>query len=250
MILRPLQKIVVVESAKQTKPGSIGYLTHFSVIKNYYYNLVKYDVLFTKFGKSGKKRFSTGTLTTEIVNIDSFELGDDVKKKLKCLNEKYLLPVTSNKEWHVNSKIRPLTEGPKSLMKLEIWDFMAYVGALSKFLGRMHFDESFESPTITREDVINVSVAEISPYMIGHFICAAFNLGLSEKLVEYQAYFAQRPYHRERCLEQIHKQLCSCRQSIINLLKTILKVNTEIRRIFLSLASQRSIKLKSSHLDN
>lgn len=249
MILQPLQKIVVVESTKQTKPGSIGYLICFHVIRDYYYNIVQYDVLFTKFGKSGKKRFSLGTLTTEIVDIDSFKLSDAVKGKLKHLNEKYLLPKASGL-WQINSKIRPLMGGPKSLMKLEVWDFMAYISALSGFLGKTYFNDSSYSPTITYDDIMDVPTAEISPPLIGNFICSAFDMALSEKLAEYQDYFAQNPAGRECCLRQIHKQLCACRRGIDILLGRILKVNTEVQRIFLSLASQHSIKLKSSHLDN
>jgi len=249
MILQPLQKIVVVESTKQTKPGSIGYLISFSTIRDYYYNLVQYDVLFTKFGKSGKKRLSVEKVTTEIVNIDSFELSDTVKEKLKRLNEGYMLP-TAEERWRINSKIRPLMEGPKNLIKLETWDFMAYISALSMFLGKMYFNDPYYSPEIRRDDIMSTPTADISPFLIGHFICAAFNLDLSEKLTEYQDYFARSPQVREQCLKQIHRQLCACRQSIDNLLKTMLKVNTEVQRILFSLSSKHSIKLKSSHLDN
>lgn len=236
MILNACQKIEVVESTKQTKAGSIGYIIYANDLGPF--NLVQYDILFTKFGKKGQARFSLVKLVTNMIDIDSCK-PESSRNKLKILLKEYLHGLRTCK---ADSKLQKMCHGSKNVMELETWDFMAYISSLSLFLCRSLANYNVEARSINLDDVMHTPPAEVPAHLIGSFIGLAFNRDKHERVSLYQSYF-ETPGNRKHRLEQLYKTMCLSRRPIIHVFDSYRKRNDQMISILLEIAHDNKIRL-------
>ena len=206
--------------------------------------MIEYEVLFTKFGKSGKPRLSMSKLKTGIIDIDSCGPAS-TRKVLKELSEEYLLPPYEGnyKSWRADSKIQKVCQKSKNLAELETWDFMAYVGSLSTFLCRTISNYGMEALRIQRDDIRHIPANEIPVHLMGHFACYAFNMTGIDVIDDYRDYFSV-VINRKRILEQLCRMMCLSRRSIIAALDHNKSKYKQIAEIFTEIAHGSHIKIK------
>lgn len=241
MIFNAGQKIEVIKSSKQTKSGSIGYVICSRDIGPY--NVIQYEILFTKFGKSGKARFSMAKLRTDKIDIESCGPASS-RGKLKRLVENCLLPPRGDYgSWKVDSKIQKVCQKSKNTAELETWDFMAYISSLSIFLCRTIKNYESESSRLHRQDMYGTQIKKIPPYLVGPYLAYMFNAGRGDVVEAYLDYF-NVPKHRKQILEQLYKITCISRRPIMAVLESNRSSYDHMVGILTELAHQSNIKIR------
>jgi len=223
--LKLFQKIEITESTRQTKPGSIGYVVYINELAMY--NMLDVRIMFTKFGKSGKKRFSVARVKVPMVDIDCLQIAERSKKTLKTLPNKELMPRMSVVE---DSKIKVIQESSKNLTEIDTWDFMAYISAISMFLDshRMIYGRPVNANNI------NINDLELQANDIGALIYKLFrSKALNPKLDMFVEYF-DNVDNRRTWMDKLRKEISVNRQIITITNESVLRKygsNYELIRI-------------------
>jgi len=201
-LLKLFQKIEVIESTKQTKPGSIGYISYIGDIGAG--NAARIKAVFTRFGKSGKKRFSTAQIKTPLIDIDRLQIsGANKKKTIEDLRYRELRHFRPP-----GSRIKVIQESSKDLTNIDTWDFMAYISAISLFLSiYSHYNSRARNMNEANIDVVR-------PNNIGKLICDTFRSAAPHpELEEYITYF-DRTDTRKMWLDVLRKEISVHKQVI------------------------------------
>lgn len=138
MLMKPCQKIKVIESDKKCKTGSTGYLVGQRPVDSY--NAWYVGVVFTRFGKKGMPRMEFVNIVIPIIDISGLEESDrqiiEVVQFAELLSpmphpddlgrkrRRYSTPLP-------DSKIEPIDPGVKDLMDMKPLEFLAYATAMS-----------------------------------------------------------------------------------------------------------------------
>ena len=192
-MLKLFQKIEVTESTKQTKPGSIGYIS--SISERGPYNSAAIRTMFTRFGKSGRNRFSLVQINVPLVNMNELHISENNKNKLEELYAREMQPRRPRIKTY-DSKMEIISEKSKDLTSIDTWDFMAYISAISIFLGnngiyynnrarygnRMYNNRNLNN---ARNNEVEVKANNIGSIIYNMFI----SKDLHPKLEEYVIYF-------------------------------------------------------------
>ncbi len=222
MILRPAQKIEVVESNQQCKAGSIGYFICQDPISKY--NAWQMVSVFTRYGKKGKKRISVSEFSTHMINNDQLK-GSDRKIIDTVQFVEGLSPIIksdsrksrrrfglTNTQRISSSIIKPIDTEYKNLLDLNTWDFFGYFIALSIYLNRLHHNKlSYQLVSMPlligwNEFIEHKDVRLVSPDYIGYYIIQGleYDVRNKDKSFEdlYLNIFNDRAKRKE-CLDKI-----------------------------------------------
>lgn len=251
MLIQPLQKIEVINSSKQCKTGSIGYVIHAHNIGGY--NLLGYDIMFTKFGKSGKPRISLTSLVAQFVDIESLSFNKEHKGTIEKVLQDYMMPYHYGRRESsaVDSYIKMVPIESKDLTELETWEFMTYISTLSMFIEVMEGNMPDLGRPRVRErvreaDVLNMPIAETPPSLIGHYISLSFknrNGRVNQKFDEYIAYFSEIE-NRRPWIEMLRKRLSVNRQAVIRYSKNMLSKHTDILHSLKTAAKDEGVRIR------
>lgn len=246
MLIQPLQRIEVVNSSKQCKAGSTGYIVCGHWIGAY--NLVDHDIIFTRFGKNGKPRISLVKLVTAYVDVESLSFREEYKHTMDKIIRDYLMPLRweGRRASPIDSSIKVIPIGAKDLTELGIWEFIAYISALSMFVKAMeHIDLGM--PRIRIDDILGTPVAETRPSSIGHCICESFKNTegrLDQKFDEYINYFSD-VRNRKIWIKKLRKQLSLDRQAVIRYSKGVLAKHNDLCLSIKNLAKDQGIRVRT-----
>jgi hypothetical protein len=149
MILRPLQKIQVVQSTKKCKPNSLGYFVAQDPVGDY--NAWQMCIVFTRFGKKGKPRIETLPLDLPMVDYNTMKPADrdilNIVYSYEGLEPRTYTDRkgnnTSNLRDTVIEPIKPT--GPKDLLRLPDDEFTAYIVAMSLFIYKLIYRQPARS---------------------------------------------------------------------------------------------------------
>ena len=221
MILRPTQKIEVVESNRQCKTGSIGYFVCQDSMLNY--NAWQMVSIFTRYGKKGKRRISLLGFSTRMFTSDQLKESD--RKILDTVQAvEGLLPrLNSNKRRAHRfesidtqeigaSTIIPTDIECKNLLDLDTWDFLGYFTALSLYLNRLrHGKLSYQLASVPlllglNEFIEHKDPRLMSPEYMGYYVIRGLEIDVEtkSKLFEtsYLSLFDNQAMRKE-CLDKI-----------------------------------------------
>jgi len=209
-LLKLFQKIEIVESSRQTKPGSIGYIMSISDMGAY--NAIEIQAMFTRFGKSGKNRLSLSRIRTPLIDTDSLQISKNNIRTLEDLSGRELLPRGPRFKL-VDSKIKVIQESSKDLTNLNTWDFMAYVSTISLFLSNNRIFRAV--PNNDRiANVDNIDLGEFRADSIGSLIYNTFTSKIFHPRMEkYITYFGD-VNNRRIWLHLLRKEISIYRQII------------------------------------
>lgn len=140
MILKPLQKIQVVESTKICKAGSLGYFVAQNLVGRY--NAWDMCIVFTRFGKRGKPRIEPVSINTFMIDYDTMEQVDkNIMNIVKFYDGLEPRPYTHKGIDHQSelgtSTITSVPMDAKNLLELSDNEFTAYIVALSLFIHKI-----------------------------------------------------------------------------------------------------------------
>lgn len=222
MILRPAQKIEVVESNRQCKAGSIGYFICQDIISRY--NAWQMVSVFTRYGKKGKRRISVLEFSTQMFDSSQFK-GSDRKILDTVQFVEGLLPRPDNSTRKLRrrfglpdphgigeSMIIPTDMGCKNLLDLDTWDFLGYLAALSIYLNRLHHSKSSHQlatmPLLMQlaEFVEYKDLRFMSPDYMGYYIIKGLDYDAQNKDKSFEdSYLNTFNDHakRKECLDKI-----------------------------------------------
>jgi hypothetical protein len=225
MILRPAQKIEVVESNRQCKAGSIGYfICQDSVVSGY--NVWRMAAVFTRYGKKGKRRI--GVLEFPIHMLSSDQLKESDKKIVDIVKFVEGLDPRSNFNKHKSrrekerglldqhgideSKIIPIDIECKNLLDLDTWDFLGYLTALSIYLNRLCHNklssQLVSTPLLMRlcEFVEHKDLRLMPPDYVGYYIIMGLEYDAQNKNKSFEDIYLNlfnNHAMRKECLDKI-----------------------------------------------
>ena len=202
------QKIEVVKSNKQTKPGSVGYII--SIKDSGLWNTLDLKAMFTRFGRSGRSRFSVCSVAIPFIDIDSLPISGSLKEKLKLLTNKYLTSKFRNK---VDSIIKVVPEKSKDLIELDVWSFVAYISAISIFLS----NHNITPPINVNANINNLDEATVNG--IGYLIYRTY-MTRNPKLQGYVEYFND-DQNRRKWLDKLRREVSIYKEIIKRHLRAV-----------------------------
>lgn len=207
-IIDPAGKIEVIESTKQCKPGSIGYLTFQTPVEPY--NIWNTHIIFTKFGKKGKDRIEVAELDTEMVDIDKMtEISAEGRELVKTAAAKVgFLPRSAN--YIMGAKIERALMGSKNVINLELYDFLGYISSLSMFTNYiMHGYQRYNREFYARRDLNRIPISDIEPEMLGHYICWVVGGKKNEGTVIREVYldYFRNSHNRTNWMHKLYRSL-------------------------------------------
>lgn len=179
MILKPLQRIQVLESTKKFKPGSLGYFVAQDNVNNY--NGWDMCIVFTRFGKKGKARIELASMRSYMIDYATMKDSDrkiiDITKTRESIEPNQYPDRRGRISGVLNEvKIELLPMESKNLLDLPNDEFTAYIVALSLFIHKITYNKRTYNltaiPGIRQRDFVesdfNLSIAE--PGSIGYYI--------------------------------------------------------------------------------
>jgi hypothetical protein len=179
MILKPLQRIQVLESTKKFKPGSLGYFVAQDSVNSY--NGWDMCIVFTRFGKKGKNRIEPASVRTYMIDYNTMKDSDREIIDITKLHEGIEPTQYPDRRGRISGaldeiKIEPFPIESKNLLDLPDNEFTAYIIALSMFIHKMTYNKRAyhltAMPGIRQRDFVasdfNLSIAE--PGSIGYYI--------------------------------------------------------------------------------
>ena len=149
MILRPLQKIQVVQSTKKCKPNSLGYFVAQDPVGDY--NAWQMCIVFTRFGKKGKPRIEILPINLPMVDYNAMKPADrDILNAVHSYEGLEPRTYTDRKGNSTNDTrdtvIEPIKPtGPKDLLRLPDNEFTAYIVAMSLFIYKLIYRQPARS---------------------------------------------------------------------------------------------------------
>lgn len=262
-IIRPTEKIEVIESKKQCKTGSAGYLVYQQPLD--IYNMCRSLIVFTKFGNKGKNRIEVMDITTEMVDIASMKLTTKAREILKeRITKGNIMPKYVDKFHTINSSIKKVPMLSKSIVDLDIWDFFGYICSLSLFM------KSLTAGAYTRLGLLdrdNLSIAEVHqtriidvpPINLASFIYLALNCsklagvdgvdarGLSSLYMDH----FNSTHNRAACMDKMYLLLSTLREGVLRYSNYIIASHRDMsNRIKSVIANKKeSSKLKAGRVD-
>lgn len=130
MVLKPLQRIQVIDSKKKCKAGSLGYFVSQSYAGRY--NIWDMCAVFTRFGKKGKPRTELVSIKTPIINYANMKQSDkDIIDIVRFYDGLEPRPNNNSVDGTI---IAPIAIEAKDILELSDNEFTAYIMALSLFL--------------------------------------------------------------------------------------------------------------------
>lgn len=228
MILKPLQKIEVIESTKRWKPGSVGYFVCQEPVSSYNgWNML---VIFTRFGKKGKYRLETVNIGIHMIEYDQLKKSDRTIMEIVKFAEgieprihpadigksklRYSQPVGG-------SIIAPIQVDHRDLLEIETWDFMAYTTAISLYIyklscGRDIYRLQLIPPIKMSEFVGSGSdLGNVQALDMGYYILRGLGVDANKKTKVFEEIyldFFENMSNRRKCLEKLLISLSACRQ--------------------------------------
>lgn len=145
MILKPLQKIQIIESIKMCKAGSIGYFVAQDSMGSH--NAWDICIVFTRFGKAGKPRLDVVPLNISMIDYNTMDKTDkniiDIAKYYNDLEPRpYIHRGIEHSPRIGTSTIMPISMDTKNLLELSDNEFTAYIIALSMFIHKIVHQKS------------------------------------------------------------------------------------------------------------
>lgn len=132
MILKPLQRIQIIDSNKMCKAGSLGYFIAQESVGRY--SAWHMSILFTRFGKAGKPRIYPLPINTLMVDYSIYNKADrniiDIVKFYDGIEPK------SNVDKGI-TLLEPIAMEHKNLLDISDNEFTAYIIALSMFIRKL-----------------------------------------------------------------------------------------------------------------
>jgi len=177
-IIRPTEKIEVIESKKQCKAGSTGYLAYQQPLD--IYNMCKSLIVFTKFGDKGKNRIEVMNTVTEMVDIASMKLTTKARETLKeRITGSSIMPKHPDKYYTINLSMKKTPMLSKNIINLDIWDFFGYICSLSLFVKYLSTNNARLSlpgkDGLSIMDVSQTHIVDVPPTDLANFIYLALS---------------------------------------------------------------------------
>ena len=247
-IIRPTERIEVIESKKQCKAGSTGYIAYQHPLDMY--NICKSTTVFTKFGNKGKNRIEVIDITTELVNIESMKLTEKSKCRLKeRMTQNSIMPRYPDKYFNINSSIKKISMPSKNVIDLDIWDFFGYVCSLSLFMKKIiGNNKGLGLPGkdgLCLEEAIRTSIIDLPPTALANFIYLALNNGAAydkEKSL-YLEHF-EDTNNRMLCMSNMYLLLSTLREGVLRYSNYMIRSHKDMSKRIKDVATGKS-KLKS-----
>lgn len=186
MILKPLQKIRIIDSNKMCKAESLGYFVAQEAMGRY--NAWNMSILFTRFGKAGKPRLYPLAVNSLMINYN--DLNKTNKTILNIIKFYDVLEPRHNSHREIEvgaTLLEPIPMEHKNLLDLSDNEFTAYVVALSLFICKLTKRTSIISlhriPALTFGNfaVDGFDFAAVSPEYVGYYILYGLRLADDER---------------------------------------------------------------------
>lgn len=192
MILKPLQRIQVIDSSKMCKGGSLGYFIAQGPVGRY--NAWNMSILFTRFGKAGKPRLYPLPVNTRMINYDTLTKADKIIVNTVKFYDGLEPRPHINKDGHQESNIgttllKPISMEHKNLLDFPDNEFTAYVIALSIFIRKLTSRTSItglhRAPVLGFVEFANngFNFASINSEYIGYYILHGLRFRDDEKKI-------------------------------------------------------------------
>jgi hypothetical protein len=186
MILKPLQKIQVINSSKMCKGGSLGYFIAQEPASRY--NTWNMSILFTRFGKAGKPRLYLMSVNTFMINYAALPKTDktiiDTVKFYEDLEPRSYINTSVG-----DTLLEPIPVEHKNLLDLVNNEFTAYIIALSLFIRKLTNLTSVvklhHMPALVFGEFVNngSNLASIDSSRIGYYILHGLRLRDDERKI-------------------------------------------------------------------
>ena len=227
-IIRPAEKIEVIESKKQCTAGSVGYLVYQQPYDMY--NICKAVIVFIRLGNKGRNRIEPMNINTVLIDIDSIA-GLTTKNK-EVLKERAManaiMPRYPDKCHIINGSIKKTQMPSKNIIYLDIWDFLGYICSLSLFMRRIKNGGEAQlaltkyHPSFLKK-ISETHISDIPPTSMADYIYAALNsskLGADKErskmnLSLYLNYF-ENTKNRAACMDKMHRVFSTLREGVLN----------------------------------
>ncbi len=228
MILKPLQKIEVIESTKKWKPGSVGYFVCQEPFGNY--NGWNVLVIFTRFGKKGKHRLEMTNIGVHMIEYDQLKKSDrtimEIVKFAEGIEPRmHPSDVGKSKPRYSQtlggSIIVPIQVDHKDLLETETWDFMAYTTAISLYIYKLSFGRDLYRlllvPPIKMSEFVGSGsdLSNVQAPNMGYYILRGLSMDTNKKTKVFEEIyldFFENMSNRRKCLEKLLISLSACRQ--------------------------------------
>lgn len=179
MILKPLQRVRVINSTKKCKAGSVGYFVAQEATNAY--NGWNMCVVFTKFGKKGKPRITPLIVNPYMVDYNDMRNMDKHIMRVVGVQERIDTRIYRDRSGKIrnvigNAKLEKIRPESKDLLDFSANEFTAYIIAMSmlifkllhrSFMGSFVHTYKFQ-PRVKLMDIHNIH--DIDPKLIGYVI--------------------------------------------------------------------------------
>lgn len=184
MILKPLQRIQIIDSNKMCKAGSLGYFIAQESVGRY--SAWNMSILFTRFGKAGKPRLYPLPVNTFMVDYGIYNKADrsiiDIVKFYDSIEPR------SNIDKGI-TLLKPIAMEHKNLLDLSDNEFTAYIIALSIFIRKLARPGSITSlhhmPRLSFGKFVDsgFDFASVNSEHVGYYILYGLRLREDEKKI-------------------------------------------------------------------
>jgi hypothetical protein len=221
MILKPLQRILVLESTKKFKPGSLGYFVAQDRVSNF--NMWDMCIVFTKFGKKGKARIEPASMHHYMIDYATMgdsdrEIMDIAKVHEKIEPAQYMDRYCKVLGATDEIKIEPFPIDSKNLLDLSNEEFTAYIVALSIFIHKMVYSKVarnlIQAPLIKSREFVEAGfhLGLADPESIGYYILYG---------MQYDAHTKKAGMVRRRNFQEIYNSQISTESAKRDLLNRL-----------------------------
>lgn len=234
MILKPLQRVQVLESTKKFKPGSLGYFVAQDRVGSY--NMWDMCIVFTRFGKKGKARIEPASVRHYMIDYGTMRDSDRKIMDVVKVHEK-IEPVQYKNERGgrisilgeiESTKIEPFPMDSKNLLDLSDKEFTAYIVAISMFIHKMIYSKGVQhlvqSPSIKSREFVesDFDLGLPEPGSIGYYILYGLQYDIQTKRAdmprkhfgELYNYQISTEAKKTDLLDRLHRDLAMAKDSI------------------------------------
>jgi len=238
MILKPLQKIRIIDSNKVCKAESLGYFVAQESMGRY--NSWNMSILFTRFGKAGKPRIYPLPVNSLMIDYNTLNKTNktilDIVKFYDVLEPRH----SSNRGIEVGATLlEPIPMEHKNLLDLSDNEFTAYIIALSLFIrkltNRTPITNLHRLPILTFGDFANggFNFAAVNSEYVGYYILYGLRLRDDERKLGivgnngelFDASYAERigsRAGRKELLVKLHMSLAMSKNAFVSYNRRVL----------------------------